>query len=151
MNKQDAKKELQALKNREKELTEIIESPEAPETIMEKVKTYEDACKVLNLPTTLPDVSIYAKDDRSHAIADFKLIRIIRALNEGWKPNWRDANEYKWYPFFDLSSGFGFSATDCGWTHAYSAGGSRLCLKNEELAKYAGKQFEAIYKDFIVI
>ncbi|MCS3134819.1 hypothetical protein NXW30_22015 [Phocaeicola vulgatus] len=33
-------------------------------------------------------------------LAYHKLTVITRALNNGWKPNWDDQNEWKYYPLF---------------------------------------------------
>lgn len=79
------------------------------------------------------------------------LIIICRALNEGWTPDWNDSNQAKWYPYFDMrsKSGFGFSYSFYVTWRTSADVGSRLCFKNEELAKYAGKQFENIYKSFL--
>lgn len=117
--------------------------------ITDRIKTFEDACELLNI-----DSSIGKLDSDSADIQAYKQLKIIvEALNEGWKPNWNDSNERKWYPYFDMrtSSGFGFSHSDFGrWTSSTTVG-SRLCFKSEELAEYAGKQFTEIYKQFLTL
>lgn len=121
--------------------------------ITDRIKTFEDACRALKLDSD--DVSVrvgteLGKDALSLK-AYSKLIIIARALNEGWEPNWNNSNEYKYYPYFDMRSGAGFSFVYyAGWLDC-STFGSRLCFKSEELAKYAGKQFESIYKDFLIL
>jgi hypothetical protein len=48
-------------------------------------------------------------------------------------------------------SGVGFSYVDCVRWLTSSDVGSRLCFKSSELAEYAGKTFESIYKDFLTL
>jgi hypothetical protein len=115
------------------------------------IKTYEEACTKLGLnPNNLPDVSTFPEEDQKSIIAYSALTKIAKALNEGWKPNWNDSNEYKYYPYFDMRSG-SFDGTNCVIWGSISAVGSRLCFKNRELAEYAGKQFEDIYKEYLTI
>jgi len=113
-----------------------------------EIKTFEDACKALGIDNykELPD-------DEKSVNAYRKLIIIIRALNEGWQPDWENSNEYKYYPWFKMKSGFGFSVTYFVYsrTVTYAGVGSRLCFKTSELAEYAGKQFENIYKDYLTL
>ena len=44
--------------------------------------------------------------------------------------------------------GFAYGHFDCWLT--LSPVGSRLCFETREQAKYAGKQFEDLYKDYFV-
>jgi hypothetical protein len=112
-----------------------------PEKITDRVKTYEDACEVLAVD---PNAGYFGTPDE---IAYFQMKRIVRALNEGWTPDWNNDNERKWSPWFYLNSPrFRFSASYYGVARAYTAGGSRLCFKTEELSTYAAKQFLEIYK-----
>ena len=84
-----------------------------PKNIMERVKTYEDACTVLDLSPTLAldDLCICSQHQDGHfsfrggldvtAKAYLKLCIIAAALNEGWKPQFTE-DEYCWYPYFYL-------------------------------------------------
>ena len=147
--KQAALERLDSLENEAKELRKIINAPDKPKSIMERVKTFEDICLIEG--TTVADFQaqcdnkIDSKDERAYK----KLKLIAKVLNEGWKPDWSNGNENKYYPYFRMS-GFGFSATYCGWARTGTTGGSRLCFKTRELAEYAGKQFEMIYKDYLL-
>jgi hypothetical protein len=120
---------------------------------MKKIKTFEDACEALNLnPAALPDVSMLPEENQKSVIALYKLSIIIKALNEGWYPDWKNTSKPKWYPYFEANaSGFGFSLTYYGrWTTAAAADcGSRLCLKSDELAEYAGTEFIELYNDLL--
>jgi len=47
----------------------------------------------------------------------------------------------------------GFSYANTYYTASYATAlvGSRLCYKTRELATYAGRQFEGLYNDFLLI
>jgi hypothetical protein len=111
--------------------------------ITDRIKTFEDACRELGVKPV--DDSFLTPDESAY----MKLKVIAKALNEGWKPDWNDSNEYKYYPWFSMSSsGVGFSCDDCSFSRSIAPVGSRLVFKNRELAEYAGKQFAAEYKEF---
>ena len=83
--------------------------------------------------------------------AYYKLVIIFLAINNGWKPDWSDYNQGKYYPWFGvLSSGFGFvgSAFGCGYSAAYV--GSRLCTDTREKALYVANQFEDLYQEYLL-
>jgi len=119
-------------------------------SIIDRVKTFDDACRELGLSTV--QVGVVGLDDDAVSIAAYmKLIIIIRALNEGWVPDWSDNDEYKYFPWFEHESGFGLSfLVYDDWT-AFTGVGSRLCFKTRELAEYAAKQFRDIYNDYLSI
>ena len=116
-------------------------------------------------------------EDIKDIIAYHKLRIIVAALNEGWKPEFTE-DEYRYYPFYcfytkqeydNLSDGdketcravgrannYAFAYGGIVYAYANNAlsdsgtnFGSRLAFENRELAKYAGKQFIDIYKDFV--
>lgn len=118
--------------------------PFKQQKITDRVKSFEDACNVL---CYFPEVIISEFDSKS-TIAYKKLVTIIEALNEGWKPNWKDKNEPKYYPWWNMS-GSGFSLYFVGCSCASSIVGSRLCFRSRELAEYAAKQFIDIYADYL--
>lgn len=78
-----------------------------PKNIMERVKSYEDACKVLGIDPYLNCEGLHISDRYcemhstllpKHVIAMLKLETIIRALNEGWVPP-QDCETEVWYPW----------------------------------------------------
>lgn len=111
-------------------------------------------------------------------LAYLKLRIIVAALNEGWEPKFTE-DEWRYYPWFylytereikDMSSeerekrrmmstdgyvtdfaGFGFATTNIVPSSTTARIGSRLCLKNSDLATYCGKQFIDIWADFYLI
>ena len=127
------------------------------QSITEKVKTFEDACKVLGLePKNLPIVENLPEKDRQSIIAYYKLTIIVRALNEGWEPDFTDWNEWKYWNWFYVeahgaSAGFASAATSNAASYAPAHVGSRLCFKTRELATYAREQFRDLYFEYLFI
>lgn len=122
--------------------------------IRKKVKSFEDACSVLKREALLPDFSMIPEKDRKPLIAHFKLTVICEALNKEWVPDWQNGGWDKWFPWFRMSgssSSGRFSFHCSGGQRSGSNCGSRLCYKSEELADYAGTQFEDLYKEYFVI
>ena len=133
-----------ASQERKLELEELF--PELkPQLITDRVKTYEDALKVLGREDFCHG-NLYNRE-----IARRKLEIIIEALNEGWEPDLNNHQEYKWYCYFISSgAGLGFSYSINSPTHAVANIGVRLCLKSKKLAYYIGEQFKDLYKEMLL-
>ncbi len=122
--------------------------------IKDKVKSFEDACKVLDITPSVPVVTGIPEKYQKPLIANYQLMVIAEALNEGWTPDWSNGEWDKWYPWFNMdnsSSAGRFSFDDSDTLCSYSYVGSRLCFKSEELADYAGTQFLELYRELFVI
>ena len=114
-----------------------------PKNIMERVKTFEDACEVLG------EEHSYVQEYRGIAnvnfdftqdiIAYLKLRIIAEALNEGWKPTFSDG-ECRYYPWLDIYP-------KDGYEKLYH--GSQIIFKTRELAEYCEKQFIDIWADYL--
>ena len=118
-----------------------------------EIKTFEDACKAINVePTIIPDFSLFPEADRQAMIDHAKLVIIAKAINGDWVPDWKDWDQYKYYPWFEMGSPSGGGFSYDGYDHwdTGSRVGSRLCFETREKAKYAGKQFEDLYKSYFV-
>jgi hypothetical protein len=119
------------------------------ENITDKIKTYEDAIAATKRPD-VPDLSLFPEDMREYFTAQYKILVIAEALNEGWKPDWNNSNQRKWYPWFRVSSsGFAFCVTYFVYVYPHAGHASRLCFKSDKLADYAGKQFVDIWETLI--
>jgi len=116
------------------------------------IKSFEDACKKEGVdPEKLPDVSMIPEDFRKPIIAAYKLMIVFQAINNGWKADWSDWDQYKYYPWFQvLSSGFGFDGSAYYSAYSYASVGSRLCTDSSEKALYIAEQFKGLYKDFFL-
>lgn len=118
-----------------------------------KIKSFEDACTALGIEAVTPDVSKLPIKHQKAVTANYKLVIIAEALNEGWQSDWNNFDERKYYPWFDMETygdapkGSGLVYYDVGdfFTGCYAS--SRLCYKSTEIAKYAATQFVDLYKD----
>ena len=127
------------------------------EEITDRVKTYEDACKVLGVEP-INEQNAKAQGFRSDEIARRKLETIAAALNEGWKPDWNNTDQYKYYPYFYIqenakgkgSAGLSFASTYNAASNAYADIGSRLCFYASRLARYASNQFTDLYEQILI-
>ena len=122
--------------------------------IKDKVKSFEDACKVLDITPSVPVVTGIPEKYQKPLIANYQLMVIAEALNEGWTPDWSNGEWDKWYPWFNMdntSSAGRFSFCGADYLRSGSHVGSRLCFKSEELADYAGTQFLELYRELFVI
>lgn len=127
------------------------------EEITDRVKTYEDACKVLGVEP-INEQNAKAQGFRSDEIARRKLETIAAALNEGWKPDWNNTDQYKYYPYFYIqenakgkgSAGLSYAGTAnaAAYTAAYI--GFRLCFYASRLARYASNQFTDLYEQILI-
>lgn len=127
------------------------------EEITDRVKTYEDACKVLGVEP-INEQNAKAQGFRSDEIARRKLETIAAALNEGWKPDWNNTDQYKYYPYFYIqenakgkgSAGLSCACTTYAASNANARFGSLLCFYASRLARYAGNQFTDLYEQILI-
>ena len=133
------------------------------EDITNRVKSYADACKVLGIEPMDED-SMKAQGFRPDEIARRQLETITEALNEGWKPNWADTDEYKFYPWFYIEvsevqtegancgafAGLSFASTSYAAATTNAIIGSRLCFHDRETARYAGRTFTDLYAQILI-
>lgn len=127
------------------------------EEITDRVKTYEDACKVLGVEP-INEQNAKAQGFRSDEIARRKLETIAAALNEGWKPDWNNTDQYKYYPYFYIqenakgkgSAGLSYASTYHTASYTFALLGSRLCFYASRLARYASNQFTDLYEQILI-
>lgn len=136
------------------------------------IKSYEDACEALGVPTIKPDMNL-----PKHVVALMKLETVSKAL---WGKNFDPMPDPKgekcfWYPYFALYTqdeieglneaqrgallsasahygtiaGFGslipISLLVCACEHL----GFRLCQETEEKAQYFGTQFIELWAEYL--
>lgn len=144
-------------KSTERELLEHLFGKEVFDAkITDLVKSYEDACDVLGIDseTSLPDVSGCMLQDRRSFIAFHKLTIIIRALNEGWQPDWTNTSENKWFNWWYVdtkTAGLGCASSYNAPSVTFASVGSHLCFRTEALADYAAEQFKSLYEEYLLV
>lgn len=136
------------------------------------IKSYEDACEALGVPTIKPDMNL-----PKHVVALMKLETVSKAL---WGKNFDPMPDPKgekcfWYPYFALytqdeieglneaqrgallsatassgtSAGFGCLFTLGRSSDAVAFIGFRLCQETEEKAQYFGTQFIELWAEYL--
>ena len=135
----------------QKVLTETFGADYFKKIELTDIKTFADACEECG--TTEEEFNelfghIGLSDD---TIAYEKMKIIVKAINQGWTPDWSNSDQYKYWPYFNLSSGFGFSGSDYDCDGTDAGVGSRLCFETREKSNYAAQQFIDIYEQFLTI
>lgn len=117
--------------------------------ITDRIKTFQDALNELGIDED--DFNESCEDLEIDEIAYRKIKIIVRALNEGWKPDYSNSSEYKYYPYFlyNKVSGFGFFYSGFDHDCSIARSGARLVFKSRELSDYAGKIFNKEYNDYL--
>lgn len=136
------------------------------------IKSYEDACEALGVPTIKPDMNL-----PKHVVALMKLETISKAL---WGKDFDPKPDPKgekcfWYPYFALYTqdeieglneaqrgallsayafygtiaGFGYLHTTYRSSYAIASLGFRLCQETEEKAQYFGTQFIELWAEYL--
>lgn len=136
------------------------------------IKSYEDACEALGVPTIKPDMNL-----PKHVVALMKLETVSKAL---WGKNFDPMPDPKgekcfWYPYFALytqdeieglneaqrgallsayaiygtGAGFGYLNTTYRSSSANAYLGFRLCQETEEKAQYFGTQFIELWAEYL--
>jgi hypothetical protein len=132
--------------------TKNTEAQAAPEFDYKTIKTFEDACQKEGInPEQLPEVTNIPEEFAKPVIAAYKLMVVFKAINNGWRPDWGNWKQNKYYPWLSvLSSGFGFSGTFYSFGSTVTAVGSRLCTDTSEKALYIAEQFKEEYKEYFL-
>jgi len=115
------------------------------------VTTFEEACDKLGQSKMLPNLSDLGPELATKHLAEYKLSIIIKALNEGWYPNWKNPDEYKYFPYFNMNlDDCGFSYRSTTYSSTCTDVPSALFLKSSELAAYCGLKFISLYKEYYI-
>ena len=145
------------------ELVDLVKkSIESKKDIKERVKSFENAFDIVTKISSKTEKDYYMLMQQGnlpkYIINYYRLCIITQALNEGWKPDWNNFNEYKYFPYFSIEkyggdckgagAGLGYCDTAGGAGYSATDVGSRLCFKTSDLAKYAGEQFKDFYEVF---
>ena len=153
----------------------LIDEPE--KDVRKRIKTFEDACREIGI-----DAEAWNRDKISlglepDVLAFLKLRIIVKALNEGWEPQFTE-DECRYYPWFILYTreeynkldeeeksrvvcrsynngnalgGVSYGSAGYDSSYTYASIGVRLAFKTSELAAYCGRQFLDIWADFVFL
>lgn len=126
------------------------------DNVMDRVKTFTDACNELgeDHPLIVEYRTILRIRLSPDIIAYFRLRIIVAALNEGWEPTFKK-EEIRYYPWFEVTRMSAVSSVvNCSANYDSVVSGAdvgaRLAFKNGKLAHYAATQFVNEYKLFLL-
>jgi len=138
--KEDAKKKIVQLN---KEIAKLQAIVDKKDTLFDRIKTIDDVFEELKIKK-LTYFEHFPEEIRDKMEACYHIGVIAKLFNGDWKPDWTNQNEYKWYPYFTISStgGLFFDDTDYHYYHSY---GGVAYFKDKETATFVGKQFTSIY------
>jgi hypothetical protein len=108
------------------------------------ITSFSDAC--IRLGLSEPDLIKPNYDKKYQAF--IKLSIIIEGLNDGWKPDFTDYGQYKYYNYFYFKNGsFVFFGTTISSNLSVP---SALYFKSKELAIYCKDNFFDLYKEYYI-
>jgi len=120
--------------------------------ITDRVRTVQDAFRIENIDYEGFMLNFAKAGVRQNFISTAILEVIAKVLNEGWKPNWKDSNEGKFYPYFVYDKEVGgcvFSDAHFDCANAITTLGSRLYFRTRKLAEHAGRTFIEEYNQML--
>ena len=153
----------------------LIDEPD--KDVRERIKTFEDACREIGIDSEAWNRDKISLGLEPDVLAFLKLRIIVKALNEGWEPQFTE-DECRYYPWFVLYTGEEYNRLDeeekprvvyRSYNYAFALGGVscasanydssytnasigvRLAFKTSELAAYCGRQFLDIWADFVFL
>jgi len=122
-----------------------------------QITSFEDACKILGIDTTLPDVSTFPQEMKKQIIAFYKLSIIGKAISQEWVADFTNHDQYKWFPVFYIkkskSALGGVAARYSSYAllgPANSSYVSRLCYETEEISDYIAEAFQDLWIDYLL-
>jgi hypothetical protein len=128
-----------------KEIKEIFEQTwgkkEFVKSIQDRIENLGDVYELVGYAIT-GDGSI---GDKS-ATALLKLFKVVEAYNEGWKPDPKDSNQYKYWLYKYFSGGMG-DVVDVGWSSSASVP-LGLCFKSRELTLDSYNKFPELWEAY---
>ncbi|MBS1988729.1 hypothetical protein JST56_07120 [Candidatus Dependentiae bacterium] len=119
--------------------------------LMQTVKSIADIYRLAGVNARSYALPKTATADQIAENAFRKLRLAAQIMNQGWKPDWSNDNQYKYYPYFvwdNKKKGFSFAHVGCLYT--LTSVGSRLCFRTSALAEFFGKTFLSEYNDFLI-
>lgn len=115
--------------------------------LFDRIKNYSDVCRELGEPQVNPIMfHRIPLRYRKKLIAYTKLQQIARLFNGDWEIDWNNTSQYKYYPYFEVSTGRGLVFFDS----CYLCSSSDVVVaffKNREISDFVGRAFIEIYID----
>ena len=106
-----------------------------------KITTYKQVCKALNEKEY--KLSDFNNDEKLLAFAQLKQIETLYCQN--WIKDWKNTNQYKYYPYFTINSS-GRLVFDLSLSCGNGFVGTVGFFPDEKTSTYVGKTFIDIYE-----
>lgn len=140
----------------EKLKTQLI-NPKRSGSVMDRINSFEDAVEETKDNPEVIELLADLKNTTNTASQGIIMIRIIViAFCEGWKADYSDSNQEKWFPYFQYKTatsgrpaGFVYSNSNYDFVIAYACLGSRFAFPTSEHAECVGKKFENLFNKFL--
>ena len=127
----------------------VITFHDEPKSILERVKTFEDAFIMTSAEAQREYYKGFYDTMPEHLLSYIKCVLIIGVLNGDWKPDFSDTDQKKWFVYPYLSAGL----WDASFSHssggAVASVGARLCFKDRETAEHFWKSFKDEYIKYL--
>jgi hypothetical protein len=116
--------------------------------IKDRIRDYNDILEISKVTPSADDVKVVGFDDEENNVvkAFIQKMRTTKVYREGKLPKRGDK---RWYPYYNVSSGFVFSNTNYVGAYADTASASRLCLLSEEDVRDYDSKFRHIEEALI--
>lgn len=109
---------------------EIVDNKKLLVKDLFSITSYKEVCEILG--------------EMEESCSYKKIKQIERLFNGGWKKDWSDSSQKKWYPYFNLEAGsLVFGRSHC---HSYCFDGQVAYFKDEKTSTFVGKTFIDIYE-----
>lgn len=115
-------------------------------------KTFDDLCRTHGTTESEFEKKLKELPVSKQTKRFMRMELLAQVMNEGWEHDTLDTSQYKWFPWYRVSSsGLSFSRSFCYFVFATASVGSCLCYKSEEISDYVGKHevFGKMWKEFI--
>ena len=99
------------------------------------IKSFEDACNHLGIAVD------------NNLSNNGKLEVIIKAINNGWKPDFSNKNQAKYYPYLYVNNNGVSTYYYTDYNYSYRDLPLTLYLESSEKAEYMGKTFTHLYNE----
>jgi hypothetical protein len=123
---------------------------ENPKSIFDKIQTIEDVLRIVG--KTMKQVCRYAnpktKEEKAENARNL-VTCITEAYNQGVKFDWKNSNQYKYYPWFEKKALGGWVLDCVGYRCTCAYLGSGFYFVSEDACRDAVKKFMNIYLDYL--
>jgi len=118
-------------------------------SLFDRIQDYSDVCKELETKElTIQDFNFLPVKQRKKALAQHKIQNLELLFNGKWRIDWKDPNQYKWYPYFSVTGLGGLLFSFSSYRYVSFDAGAGF-YKDPKTSNFVGKTFIDIYQDLL--